>query len=117
MKQVLETTVVETPYESHEAFLSRRGMVMAGMIGSLSARLDILKDEMRICYTYEHADLEFLKRQMQSMQKDIVVSLLKYNNEWANMQQYELGDVAKSYSDKAIADLTTELEALKTLAL
>lgn len=109
--------LVESVVESHEQFLSRRGMVMAGMIGSLAARLDILKDEMRICYTYEHANLEFLKRQMQIMQKDIVVSLLKYNNDWANMQQYELGDVAKSYSDKAIADLTTELEALKTLAL
>ena len=116
MKQVLET-VVEKPYESHEMFLTRRSMEMSGMIGSLSARLGIVKDELKNCYTYEYANVEFLKQQMLSMHKDIVEGLIKYNQKWAEMQRYEEGDYAKEYSDREIAALTTELEALKTLAL
>jgi hypothetical protein len=112
MNQELETVV-----ESHEAFLSRRSMAMAGMIGSLSARLGIIKDELKSCYTYKHANEAFLKQQMQSMHKDIVEGLLKYHQEWADMQNYDEEDAGKSYSDKDIVALTTELETLKTLAL
>jgi len=117
MNQEVLETVVEIAYESHEMWLGKRTSKMAGMIGSLAGRLDILKDELKSCYTYDYANEAFLKQQMFSMHKSIVEGLLKYNKAWAEMQNYEEGDIAKSYSDKAIADLTTELEALKTLAL
>ena len=116
MKEVLETQV-EKVVESNEAFMSRRSTEMSGIIGGLSARLGIVKDELKNCYTYEYANVEFLKQEMLSMHKEIVESLIKYNQKWAEMQRYDEGDYGKECSDREIAELTTELEALKTLAL
>jgi hypothetical protein len=48
---------------------------------------------------------------------EILETLIRYQNEWANMQQYETGDVGLGMYERKIAEYTTELEALKTLAL
>ena len=109
MKEVLETQV-EKVLESNEAFMSRRSMEMSGIIGGLSARLGIIKEELKSNYTYDYASVEYLKQQMLSMHKEIVESLIKYNQKWAEMQRYDEGDYGKECSDREIAELTTELE-------
>jgi hypothetical protein len=117
MKEVLET-VVETPYESHEAFLSRRGMAMSGMIGSLSARLEIVNMNLRFDMEYDaHMTAEQWRRSVKQSRVEILETLIAYQNEWADMQQYDEGDYGKTMYENKIKEYTTELEALKTLAL
>ena len=113
MKLELETVVVE----SHEAFLSRRSMAMAGMLGTLSGRLEILSMEMRLAVEYPLSNKDFLKSQLRELRMSTLETLIKYNREWAEMQDYKVGEYMKESSDKKISEFTTELEALKTLAL
>jgi hypothetical protein len=51
------------------------------------------------------------------MRTDILETLIRYQNEWADMQQYSNEDYGKEMYERKIAEYTTELEALKTLAL
>ena len=114
----VEETVVEKPYESHEAFLSRRGMAMSGMIGSLSARLEIINMNLRFDMEYDaHMTAEQWRRSVKQSRVEILETLIAYQNEWADMQNYQVGEVGKDIYDRKIAEYTTELEALKTLAL
>jgi hypothetical protein len=118
MKEVLETTVVETPYESHEAFLSRRGMAMSGMIGSLSARLEIINMNLRFDMEYDaHMTAEQWRRSVKQSRVEILETLIKYQEDWADMQQYSNADYGKIIYENKVKEYTTELEALKTLAL
>ena len=117
MKQVLET-VVEAPYESHESFLSRRGMAMSGMIGSLSARLEIINMNLRFDMEYDaHMTAEQWRRSVKQSRVEILETLIKYQEDWSAMQDYQTGDYGKTMYEGKIAEYTTELEALKTLAL
>lgn len=118
MKEVLETVVVETPYESHEAFLSRRSMAMSGMIGSLSARLEIINMNMRFDMEYDaHMTVDQWRRSVKQSRMEILETLISYQAAWAAMQDYQTGEYGKDMYDRKIAEYTTELEALKTLAL
>ena len=116
MKQVLET-VVEKPYESHEQFLTRRGGQMAGMLGLLSARLEMVAMHHRIDMEYGPMTVDAFRRSAKEMRVEILETLIRYQNEWADMQKYDEGDYGKTMYEGKIAEYTTELEALKTLAL
>jgi len=56
-------------------------------------------------------------RSAKQSRMEILECLIKYQHEWADMQQYEAGDVGLGMYERKIAEYTTELEALKTLAL
>jgi hypothetical protein len=118
MNQELETTVVETAYESHEAFLSRRGMAMSGMIGSLSARLEIINMNLRFDMEYDaHMTADQWRRSVKQSRIEILETLISYQEAWSAMQDYQTGEYGRDMYEKKIKEYTTELEALKTLAL
>jgi hypothetical protein len=56
-------------------------------------------------------------RSAKQSRMEILETLIRYQKEWANMQQYETGDVGLGMYERKIAEYTTELDALKTLAL
>ena len=116
MKQVLET-VVEASYESHEQFLTRRGGQMAGMLGLLSSRLEMVAMHHRLDMEYGPMTVDAFRRSAKEMRMEILETLIRYQNEWADMQQYSKEDYGKGMYERKIAEYTTELEALKTLAL
>jgi hypothetical protein len=69
-------------------------------------------------------DMEFDKmtadqwlRSAKQSRMEILETLIRYQTEWANMQQYETGDVGLGMYERKLAEYTTELDALKTLAL
>jgi len=118
MNQELETTVVETAYESHEAFLSRRGMAMSGMIGSLSARLEIINMNLRFDMEYDaHMTADQWRRSVKQSRIEILETLISYQEAWSAMQDYQTGEYGKTMYENKLKEYTTELEALKTLAL
>ena len=103
--------------ESHEQFLTRRGKQMAGMIGLLSSRLEIVAMHHRLDMEYGPMTVDMWLRSARQMRLEILETLIKYQHEWAEMQEYTETDYGmQMYKDK-IAEYTTELEALKTLAL
>ena len=116
MKQVLET-VVETPYESHELFLTRRSGQMAGMLGLLSSRLEMVAMHHRLDMEYGPMTVDAWRRSAKQMRMEVLDTLIRYQHEWAEMQQYDEGDYGKTMYENKIKEYTTELEALKTLAL
>lgn len=116
MKQVLET-VVETAYESHEAWLAKRTTLMAGMIGSLVARLEMVAMQHRLDTEYGPMTVDALRRSAKQVRTEILETLIKYQEDWADMQQYDEGDYGKGMYERKVKEYTTELEALKTLAL
>ena len=116
MKQVLET-VVEAPYESHETWLSKRTSKMAGMIGLLSARLEMVAMHHRIDMEYGPMTVDAFRRSAKEMRVEILETLIRYQNEWADMQKYSKEDYGQTVYENKIKEYTTELEALKTLAL
>jgi glucan phosphorylase len=110
--------LVEPVLESNEAFLSRRGMAMAGMIGSLSARLEIINMNLRFDMEYDaHMTADQWRRSVKQSRVEILETLISYQEAWSAMQDYQAGEVGKEMSDRKIKEYTTELEALKTLAL
>ena len=116
MKEVLET-VVEAPYESHETWLSKRTSKMAGMIGSLVGRLEIVAMHHRLDMEYGPMTLDAFRRSAKQMRMEILETLIKYQEDWADMQQYSNTDYGKIIYENKVKEYTTELEALKTLAL
>ena len=116
---VEETVVekVETPHESHEMWLSKRTSKMAGMIGLLTARLEMVAMQHRLDMEYGPMTVDAYRRSAREMRMEILDTLIKYQNEWADMQQYSNEDYGKEMYEKKIKEYTTELEALKTLAL
>ena len=116
MKQVLET-VVEAPYESHELFLTRRSGQMAGMLGLLSSRLEMVAMHHRLDMEYGPMTVDAWRRSAKQMRMEVLDTLIRYQHEWAEMQQYDEGDYGKTMYENKIKEYTTELEALKTLAL
>lgn len=103
--------------ESHEQFLTRRGKQMAGMIGLLSSRLEIVAMHHRLDMEYGPMTVDMWLRSARQMRLEILECLIRYQHEWAEMQQYTETDYGmQMYKDK-IEEYTTELEALKTLAL
>jgi len=115
MKATLEK--VEQPYETYEQALSRRSSAMAGIIGTLQGRLEILNTELKFELNYDNLTQKEFKSRLKSIRTDIIKTLIVSNKAWAEMQQYEDGDIGKQFNDEKLADLTTELEALRTLAL
>jgi glucan phosphorylase len=110
--------LVESVVESHEQFLSRRGMAMSGMIGSLSARLEIINMNLRFDMEYDaHMTADQWRRSVKQSRMEILETLISYQEAWSAMQDYQAGEVGKEMSDRKIKEYTTELEALKTLAL
>jgi len=113
----MKATLVEQPYETYEQVLSRRSSAMAGIIGTLQGRLEILDTELKFELDYANLTQKEFKSRLKSIRTDIIKTLIVSNKAWAEMQQYEDGDIGKQFSDEKLAKLTTELEALKTLAL
>ena len=116
MKEVLET-VVEAPYESHETWLAKRTSKMAGMIGLLSARLEMVAMHHRLDMEYGPMTVDAFRRSAKEMRMEILETLIRYQNEWADMQQYSNSDYGQTMYEDKVREYTTELEALKTLAL
>ena len=117
MKAVLETTVVEQQHESHEQFMTRRSGAMAGMIGMLQSRLEILDIELSTNLQFSDLPKESLLHSMKDMRVGLLETLIKFNREWATMQQYEDTDSGKEMNDRRYKEYTTKLDALKTLVL
>jgi len=113
----MKATLVEQPYETYEQALSRRSSAMAGIIGTLQGRLEILDTELKFELNYDSLTQKEFKSRLKSIRTDIIKTLIVSTKAWAEMQQYEDGDIGKQFSDEKLADLTTELEALRTLAL
>ena len=112
------TPVEETVVESNEQFLSRRGTAMAGMIGSLSARLEIINMNLRFDMEYDaHMTADQWRRSVKQSRVEILETLISYQATWSSMQNYQAGEVGKEMSDRKIKEYTAELEALETLAL
>ena len=61
--------------------------------------------------------VDAFRRSAKEMRVEILETLIRYQNEWADMQKYDEGDYGKTMYEGKIAEYTTELEALKTLAL
>jgi hypothetical protein len=57
------------------------------------------------------------RRSAKEMRMEILDTLIRYQNDWADMQQYSNEEYGKTIYEKKIKEYTTELEALKTLAL
>ena len=116
---VEETVVekVETPHESHEMWLSKRTSKMAGMLGLLSARLEMVAMQHRLDMEYGPMTVDAYRRSAREMRMEILDTLIRYQNEWADMQQYSNEDYGKTIYENKVKEYTTELEALKTLAL
>ena len=109
--------VLETVHESHEAFLTRRGGQMASMIGLLSSRLEMIAMTLGFDMEFDKMTADQWLRSAKQSRMEILETLIVSNKAWAEMQQYEDGDIGKQFSDEKLAKLTTELESLKTLAL
>jgi hypothetical protein len=90
---------------------------MAGMIGMLSSRLEIVAMHHRLDMEYGPMTVDAFRRSAKQMRLEILETLIKYQEEWAEMQQYTDTDYGMEIYKRKIAEYTTELEALKTLAL
>ena len=108
---------IEDQYETHEQFLTRRGGQMAGMIGMLSSRLELVAMTLRLDMEFDKMTADQWLRSAKQSRLEILDTLIRYQKEWADMQQYNPGEVGMDMYDRKIAEYTTELEALKTLAL
>ena len=108
---------IDDQYETHEQFLTRRGGQMAGMIGMLSSRLELVAMTLRLDMEFDKMTADQWLRSAKQSRLEILDTLIRYQKEWANMQQYNPGEVGMDMYDRKIAEYTTELEALKTLAL
>jgi hypothetical protein len=109
---------LESAHESHEMFLSRRSNTMAGIIGLLSSRLEIINMNLRFDMEYDaHMTADQWRRSVKQSRIEILETLISYQATWSSMQNYQAGEVGKEMSDRKIKEYTTELEALETLAL
>ena len=108
---------IEDQYETHEQFLTRRGGQMAGMIGMLSSRLELVAMTLRFDMEFDKMTADQWLRSAKQSRLEILDTLIRYQKEWADMQQYNPGEVGMDMYERKIAEYTTELEALKTLAL
>jgi hypothetical protein len=115
------STVLDKAYETHEQFLTRRSTQMAGMIGLLSSRLEIIEMNLKFDMKYNSVtpdvDVIMWQRSAKQSRMEILECLIKYQHEWASMQEYEEGDYGMNVYKRKVEEYTTELEALKTLAL
>jgi hypothetical protein len=112
MNQELETVI-----ETREEFLSRRSNTMAGIIGLLSSRLEIINMNLRFDMQYDTMTADQWLKTAKQSRAEILECLIKYQQLWAMMQDYKEGDYGKTMYEDKIKEYTTELEALKTLAL
>lgn len=103
--------------ESHTEFLTRRSSQMAGMIGLLSSRLEIVDMSLKFDMDYDNMTVDMWRRTARQARLEILECLIKYQHEWAEMQQYEEGDYGMDMYQRKVAEYTTELNALKTLVL
>ena len=108
---------IDDQYETHEQFLTRRGGQMAGMIGMLSSRLELVAMTLRFDMEFDKMTADQWLRSAKQSRLEILDTLIRYQKEWANMQQYNPGEVGMDMYERKIEEYTTELEALKTLAL
>ena len=111
------STQLNAVVETHEQFLTRRGKQMAGMIGLLSSRLEMVAMHHRLDMEYGPMNADMWRRSARQMRLEILETLIKYQHEWAEMQEYTETDYGMQMYKEKIAEYTTELEALKTLAL
>ena len=92
-------------------------MAMSGMIGLLSSRLEIINMNLRFDMEYDTMTADQWRRTAKQSRLEILECLIKYQHEWAEMQNYVEGDYGMTMYQDKIKEYTTELEALKTLAL
>jgi hypothetical protein len=115
--KTINTFEVDTVTETHEQFLSRRSNTMAGIIGLLSSRLEIINMNLRFDMQYDTMTADQWLRSAKQSRMEILECLIKYQQLWAMMQDYKEGDYGKTMYEDKMKEYTTELEALKTLAL
>jgi hypothetical protein len=108
---------IEDQYETHEQFMTRRGAAMAGMIGLLQSRLEIAEIELDTLLQFSNHPKQSLLYSVKSIREGVLETLIKFTNEWADMQRYDEGDYGKEMSERRLTEYTTKLETLKTLAL
>jgi hypothetical protein len=90
---------------------------MAGMIGLLSSRLEIIDMNLKFDIQYDNMTPDLWRRTARQSRMEILECLIKYQHEWAEMQQYDEEDYGLGMYQRKVAEYTTELEALKSLAL
>jgi hypothetical protein len=90
---------------------------MAGIIGLLSSRLEIANMNMRFDMQYDTMTVDQWRKSARQTRMEILECLIKYQQLWAMMQDYKEGDYGLSMYNDKMKEYTTELEALKTLAL
>ena len=103
--------------ESHTEFLTRRSGQMAGIIGLLSSRLEIVDMSLKFDMDYDNMTVDMWRRTARQARMEILECLIKYQQLWAMMQDYKEGDYGMSMYQDKMKEYTTELDALKTLAL
>lgn len=87
------------------------------MIGLLSSRLEMICMTLRIEMEYGDTTPEMWRRSAKQIRLESLETLIKYQHEWANMQEYTETDYGMQMYKSKIEEYTTELDALKTLAL
>ena len=71
----------------------------------------------RLDMDYGPMTLSMYRRSAKEMRMEILDTLIRYQNDWADMQQYSNEEYGKTMYENKVKEYTTELEALKTLAL
>lgn len=107
----VEETKVETT-ESHEEFMHRRSCDMAGMIGMMQARLEMIDIDLESAIIYAD-NVKQAKKYMTEMRKDILKTLLEYTERWLNMQNYDETEYAYGRHKEKIEEFTNKLNNLK----
>jgi len=107
----VEETKVETT-ESHEEFMHRRSCDMAGMIGMLQGRLEMLDIELDSTIEYVK-NVASAKEYMRDMRKDILKTMLEYTERWLKMQNYEETEYMYGRHKEKIQEYTNKLNNLK----
>jgi hypothetical protein len=64
-----------------------------------------------------HMTADQWRRSVKQSRMEILETLISYQEAWSAMQDYQTGEYGKTMHENKIKEYTTELEALKTLAL
>jgi len=107
----VEETKVETT-ESHDEYMHRRGKSMAGMIGMMQARLEMIDIDLESAIIYAD-NVKQAKKYMTEMRQGILNTLIEYMNRWSEMQDYKEEDYMYGRHKEKIEQFTSKLNNLK----
>ena len=114
VNKTIDTFEIDTveKTESHEEFMHRRSHDMAGMIGMLQGRLEML--DIQLDSTIEYVkNVADAKEYMRDMRKDILKTMLEYTERWLKMQNYEETEYMYGRHKEKIQEYANKLNNLK----